>query len=215
MSKVKWGIAGLAIVASAALSAKADLIFNLDQVYASGGFGLPAGTVYGTVDLAQGAANTVNVTVNLNSGFTFVGGGAGYALGFDLNGGSSVGTITVITPPASAWQAVYSPPLLHADGTGLWQYAVDYTGSGASGNPPSSLTFSVAATGTLTPADFVTNPSNLYFVSDIFANGFTGDVAANAVSNPVPEPTTMIAGALLLLPFGASTLRIVRKNRMA
>jgi hypothetical protein len=29
----------------------------------------------------------------------------------------------------------------------------------------------------------------------------------------VPEPTTMISGALLLLPFGASTLRIVRKNR--
>jgi hypothetical protein len=31
----------------------------------------------------------------------------------------------------------------------------------------------------------------------------------------VPEPTTLISGALLLLPFGASTLRIVRKNRAA
>jgi len=31
----------------------------------------------------------------------------------------------------------------------------------------------------------------------------------------VPEPTTMIAGALLLLPFGASTIRFLRKNRMA
>ena len=31
----------------------------------------------------------------------------------------------------------------------------------------------------------------------------------------VPEPTTMIAGALLLLPFGASTLRVLRKNRTA
>jgi hypothetical protein len=31
--------------------------------------------------------------------------------------------------------------------------------------------------------------------------------------SPVPEPTTMIAGALLLLPVGASTLRILRKNR--
>ena len=30
---------------------------------------------------------------------------------------------------------------------------------------------------------------------------------------PVPEPTTIIAGALLLLPFGASTLRILRKTR--
>ena len=31
----------------------------------------------------------------------------------------------------------------------------------------------------------------------------------------VLEPTTMIAGALLLLPFGASTLRMLRKRRKA
>ena len=31
----------------------------------------------------------------------------------------------------------------------------------------------------------------------------------------VPEATTMIAGALLLLPFGASTLRMLRKSRKA
>lgn len=31
----------------------------------------------------------------------------------------------------------------------------------------------------------------------------------------VPEPTTMVAGMLLLLPFGVSTLRFVRKNRAA
>jgi hypothetical protein len=34
-------------------------------------------------------------------------------------------------------------------------------------------------------------------------------------TTPVPEPTTLIAGALLFLPFGASTLRFVRKNRSA
>jgi len=32
---------------------------------------------------------------------------------------------------------------------------------------------------------------------------------------PIPEPTTVIAGALLLLPFGASTIRYFRKNRVA
>jgi hypothetical protein len=31
----------------------------------------------------------------------------------------------------------------------------------------------------------------------------------------VPEPTTMVAGAMLLLPLGMSALRILRKNRMA
>jgi hypothetical protein len=36
-----------------------------------------------------------------------------------------------------------------------------------------------------------------------------------AVLVPIPEPTTMIAGALLLLPFALSTLRRLRKNRTA
>jgi hypothetical protein len=34
-------------------------------------------------------------------------------------------------------------------------------------------------------------------------------------TTPVPEPTTIIAGALLLLPFGASTVRFLRKSRAA
>jgi hypothetical protein len=40
-------------------------------------------------------------------------------------------------------------------------------------------------------------------------------ISSFTVFNAVPEPTTMIAGALLLLPFGASTIRFLRKNRMA
>jgi hypothetical protein len=39
--------------------------------------------------------------------------------------------------------------------------------------------------------------------------------SGSIVGVPVPEPTTMIAGALLLLPFAASTLRIFRKSRTA
>ena len=35
------------------------------------------------------------------------------------------------------------------------------------------------------------------------------------LGTPVPEPTTVIAGALLLLPFGASTLRMTLKRRNA
>jgi choice-of-anchor C domain-containing protein len=42
-----------------------------------------------------------------------------------------------------------------------------------------------------------------------------GAVVDNVSLVPVPEPTTFIAGALLLLPFGVSTLRILRKNREA
>jgi hypothetical protein len=73
-----------------------------------------------------------------------------------------------------------------------------------------------------------------YFDSDLAAlNGtqgniplYTGDILRGVSYNtlgqqqeffslgtPIPEPTTMVAGALLLLPFGASTLRILRKKR--
>ena len=48
--------------------------------------------------------------------------------------------------------------------------------------------------------------------SDLDYNDFVVQVSGVV---PVPEPTTVIAGALLLLPFGASTLRILRKNRVA
>ncbi len=44
---------------------------------------------------------------------------------------------------------------------------------------------------------------------------YGGGFGPNAQLSAVPEPTTMIAGALLLLPFGASTLRMLRKNRTA
>ena len=51
---------------------------------------------------------------------------------------------------------------------------------------------------------------------------FTGTYTLGAVQGsatvtfePVPEPTTFIAGALLLLPFGASTVRILRKRQTA
>jgi hypothetical protein len=43
------------------------------------------------------------------------------------------------------------------------------------------------------------------------ADGLPDDLTIG-VQSVVPEPTTMVAGALLLLPFGASTLRILRRR---
>jgi len=47
----------------------------------------------------------------------------------------------------------------------------------------------------------------LLLPDDGYSQGVLGGVT------PVPEPTTMIAGALLLVPFGASTLRVLRRNQ--
>lgn len=52
-----------------------------------------------------------------------------------------------------------------------------------------------------------------YFLQMGFAGGgtFLDNVVLDSVA--VPEPTTVIAGALLLLPFGVTTLRALRKQR--
>jgi len=53
--------------------------------------------------------------------------------------------------------------------------------------------------------------------ANLYVNPNLGAVLATFTSDAdvVPEPTTVLAGVLLLLPFGASTLRILRKNRKA
>ena len=53
--------------------------------------------------------------------------------------------------------------------------------------------------------------SGLTITGQYWIQGYTGSDMVTVV----PEPTTMIAGALLLLPFGASTLRILRKKKTA
>ncbi len=72
------------------------------------------------------------------------------------------------------------------------------------------------------------NPSGNYAAAHIFvtsspanannlnpATGYASGGVPTLPSPQVPEPTTLLAGALLLLPFGASTMRIFRKNRAA
>ncbi len=57
----------------------------------------------------------------------------------------------------------------------------------------------------------------------VFALDLTGNTPGSANTyfqpqlgfTPVPEPSTVVAGALLLLPFGVSTVRILRKNKMS
>ena len=76
-------------------------------------------------------------------------------------------------------------------------------------------------------AGVVTPPSGAYagpyninaggdyqFVLDAYS-GSTLIGQSGITVDVVPEPTTMVAGALLLLPFGASTLRILRKRQTA
>jgi len=57
--------------------------------------------------------------------------------------------------------------------------------------------------GNATPGSYT-----MYGLPPAYAPTVTGLATLTAV----PEPTTIISGALMLLPFGASTLRILRKR---
>lgn len=77
------------------------------------------------------------------------------------------------------------------------------------------------------PNDFIIPEQFLSLTGFALAVGYWNDLAnpdpahgyaaqANGyVVEVVPEPTTLLAGALLLLPFGASALRLLRRNHSA
>jgi hypothetical protein len=46
-------------------------------------------------------------------------------------------------------------------------------------------------------------------------NASWNGITATTGSSPVPEPTTIISGAMLLLPFGVGAVRFFRKQRAA
>jgi hypothetical protein len=108
-------------------------------------------------------------------------------------------------------------------------YQLSFLGALRAGVPSSSGTFDVYWDGVLvasvTPG---TSAMSLYSYT-VLGNGgnntleFVGTGTSDSLGAilddvslvAVPEPTTLMAGALLLLPFGVSTIRILRKNRMA
>lgn len=82
-----------------------------------------------------------------------------------------------------------------------------YDNSGVGGLP-----FSIYAESLLLAGEMNVLRINVY----IAPGTGTRDFDINSVNvSAVPEPTTMVAGALLLLPFGMSTIRKFRKNRTA
>jgi hypothetical protein len=97
-----------------------------------------------------------------------------------------------------------------SSGWSFWSQATSYLGSLA--NSGTQTVVGREGDGVIGFSGLV---SSITWTTDVAENwnGFT--VAALNPPLPVPEPTTLIAGALLLLPFGASTLRILRKSHTA
>ena len=130
---------------------------------------------------------------------------------------------------------LHSPTIISsgtaAQGTGLalaiYEALYDSTGYGttAAGNGNFWLTSPLSGSIYNAYTAYLGALNGASSVANVTANQGSGNILRSTESGagqdmiwnvtPVPEPTTMIAGALLLLPFGASTLRVLRKRQLA
>lgn len=76
-------------------------------------------------------------------------------------------------------------------------------------DPSAPLVFNFGANGTVTVTPLAFSQFN---VGQVNHYEEYQHLQASFLWTPVPEPTTIVAGALLLLPFGAGALRIVRRK---
>ena len=139
-----------------------------------------------------------------------------YGMGIVNNPGTT-GNQRAAALEFAVWTALYDSTGYGQLGGAVWSAPTGQMGSASDSN--STLywynTYVTALTGPLGPTHAVYTGNILE--STIAGNGSQsgGSQEFLLLGTPIPEPTTMIAGALLLLPFGASTLRILRRGRAA
>jgi hypothetical protein len=232
--KRRWALAALTgLGALAVTQASANLIVNGD--FAQGNFGFSSAYTYagtaGTPAPFSGNPNTlwdegtysVGTDPNL---FHYLWASFGASPG---NGSANMMLVNGAGSPVTVWSEDLSGSLvvnqtykISADVANLYPPPV---GSGTTPIAPAELKFSVDGTtlGTfIAPGVGVWSTFSTTFtwtgqtpigVLDLVTTPGGNDFALDNISlTAVPEPTTMIAGALLLLPFGASTIRILRKK---
>jgi choice-of-anchor A domain-containing protein len=162
-----------------------------------------------TITASSGALDSSgNYVFNVNS-FTL---GSGSTL--TINGDSSHGVVLNF----ASGSPTFGGTIVLSGGITSDQVLFNVTGNGntltlgSSGSAPS-------LTGTFLDPGGVINMNNAVLSGRLFGGGAWSDesIGSDAVEiiSPVPEPGTILAGALLLLPFAASTVRIARQGRPA
>jgi hypothetical protein len=100
-----------------------------------------------------------------------------------------------------------------ANSTDVNLTGITYSGANASLmalalNPNGNLNLTFQFSGT------APNLSSLFTGTGTSTASYSGSISSSAVTS-VPEPATVVAGAMLLLPFGISTWRILRKHKQS
>lgn len=223
MKKIQVGI--MVSLFAGAMAARANLVINGN--FAAGDHNFTSGYADGT-----GTQNSLlNAGANSGAGYYAVGTTPSYynpnwTYGPTSVPGDSAAQMLIVngSPAANTavWQGTLSSSLIAGDSytmsalvASLYNVNEPTLTFDVGGAPIGSITLSGAGSWQTFSASFIAGSGSPNFVDlNLELNG--NDFVVSEISiTPVPEPATLISGALLLLPFGASTLRILRKRQVA
>ena len=173
-------------------------------------------------DPTLGALNSVSLTLMANLGDSAVAGGRTQVGSDPFNiAWTYNGSLTLVSVPSlsSTWNdsgptTINPQPVLNFVSVALGLADPTATTTLNSGLSPfiGNSTFDLAAALDTTAGwNFTASDPGEFANFSPYAGG-TLQVTYNYTPSAVPEPTTMVAGAMLLLPFGASALRILRRK---
>jgi hypothetical protein len=217
-------LAALAVWAGTSASAFADLTLNLTTTFSGSS---PASSTQPWVQavLHDNGDGTVNLTIstpNLSASENIDGFYLNFNSSLDVTKlsftGFTVNSGTVNTPTPSTGANGFK-----ADGDGFYDIKLAFTPGGTAGafGAGESVTYTISSSqGNISSLDFdfFSSPgggAGTWAAAAHIQNTVGGVTSDSGWIGAVPEPSTVIAGALLLLPFGASAVRIVRRNRGA
>ena len=206
---------------AATMSASADLTYSGNALNNLDYAGNPGDAQYvsGTPDLAQlytadlstaDTADSPAVFIQITTPITL----NSFAASYDLGAGSTVDPYWVLYLTDDPG---YGLPIVSTDGGAINGSSLVHTGDLING----SISLS-ALDATIDPnSGLLYGQSTVAWAGLEIGDGGSGAGTANiesiTISTPtaVPEPTTVISGALLLLPIGASAVRMLRKRHTA